>query len=440
MSNFTVNGTNLDSLFEPLGSFTKRADVGFISGASDISNRFAPASEGTAYGGTTGFRSGGTDIGLLFAAIGSASEYSPGALWMFGVNSQGQLGDNTTINKSTPVQTISGGTNWKQGALNTIVSSIKTDGSLWLWADNGSGRLGDNTTINRSSPVQTVSGGTNWRFVAAGTVHTAAIKTDGSLWLWGANNLNALGDNTAINRSSPVQTISGGTNWRSVNCGDNYTAAIKTDGSLWTWGRNNSGQLGDNTAVVFSKSSPVQTISGGTNWRSVGISGGSSTHTVAIKTDGSLWLWGLNNSGNLGDNTAISRSSPVQTISGGTNWKSVGTGTGHTAAIKTDGSLWLWGRNGPLIGGQLGDNTVIAKSSPIQTVSGGTNWKSVTGGTEQTAAIKTDGSLWLWGRNNTSQLGDNTIINRSSPVQTSLGGTNWKSAYSGALISAGIKL
>ena len=302
---------------------------------------------------------------------------------------------------------------------------------LWTWGYNNFGQLGDNTTAAKSSPVQTVAGGTNWKSVAGGYYHTAAIKTDGTLWTWGYNSYGQLGDNTVAAKSSPVQTVSAGTNWKQVASGYYHTAAIKTDGTLWSWGFNIYSQLGDNTTA--GKSSPVQTVAGGTNWKSVA---SGYYHTAAIKTDGTLWTWGQNSNGQLGDNTLAGKSSPVQTVAGGTNWKSVTRGQYHTAAIKTDGTLWLWGYNNY---GQLGDNTIANKSSPVQTVAGGTNWKSVAGGSAHTAAIKTDGTLWTWGRNLYGQLGDNSITHRSSPVQTVAGGTNWKLVACGQYHTAAIR-
>jgi rubredoxin len=354
---------------------------------------------------------------------GLGNNIKTAGLWNWGSNFYGRLGDNTTTDKSSPVQTITGGTNWRQVAGGgNHTAAIKTDGTLWTWGHNFYGQLGDNTSVNKSSPVQTVTVGTNWRQVECGSVHTAAIKTDGTLWLWGINNNGQLGDNTVTSKSSPVQTIAGGTNWRQVSCGDYHTAAIKTDGTLWLWGWDSNGQLGDNTTT--SKSSPVQTIAGGTNWRQVACG---NSHTAAVKTDGTLWTWGSNFNGILGDNTTTSKSSPVQTIAGGTNWRQVACG-GHTAAIKTDGTLWLWGWN---TNGQLGDSTTTSKSSPVQTIAGGTNWRQVASGAYHTAAIKTDGTLWTWGLGGSGQLGDNTTTDKSSPVQTIAGGTNWKQVSCG---------
>ena len=366
-----------------------------------------------------------TDPSILESFVGNE-------LWSWGRNAyNGQLGDNTTTHRSSPVQTVSGGTNWKQvaGGQNHT-AAIKTDGTLWTWGLNNFGQLGNDFTSNQSSPIQTVSAGTNWKQVAGKGLHTAAIKTDGTLWLWGSNGSGRLGDNTTTSSSSPVQTVSAGTNWKLVACGFYHTAAIKTDGTLWTWGSNSYGQLGDNTTT--GRSSPVQTVSAGTNWKFVA---GGVNHTAAIKTDGTLWMWGRNYAGILGDNTLTHRSSPVQTVSAGTNWKLVAGGRYYTAAIKTDGTLWTWGRNNS---GQLGDNTTTNRSSPVQTVSGGTNWKLVDCGSQHTAAIKTDGTLWTWGFNNFGQLGDNTTTGRSSPVQTVSGGTNWKLVAGGSYHTAAV--
>jgi alpha-tubulin suppressor-like RCC1 family protein len=379
-------------------------------------------------GVSTGYiNSSGLDIGIPLVPKSYlidrypelADTFKQAGLWLWGSGQSGALGDNTIVNKSSPVQTIAGGTNWKQvSADNRFSGGIKTDGTLWLWGQNNYGPLGNNTRTNVSSPIQTIAGGTNWKQVSCGYVNTASIKTDGTLWIWGENNSGQLGDNTRVSKSSPVQTISGGANWKYVASGYQAIAAIKTDGTLWVWGNGFNGSLGNNSTTDVS--SPIQTVAGGTNWKQV--SCGNSVK-AAIKTDGTLWLWGQNNYGQLGNNTRTNVSSPIQTISGGTNWTQLSVSFFHTTSIKTDGTLWLWGYAAY---GELGDNTRANKSSPVQTVSGGTNWKLVSTGLYTTSSIKTDGTLWLWGRNNYGQLGINSSDNRSSPVQTVAGGTNWK--------------
>jgi alpha-tubulin suppressor-like RCC1 family protein len=360
-------------------------------------------------------------------------QYVGDTLWGWGYNDSGRLGDNTIINRSTPVTTFAGGTNWKQvsgGGQHT--AAIKTDGTLWTWGRNTEGQLGDNTAISRSTPVTTFAGGTNWKQVACGGYHTAAIKTDGTLWTWGRNSDGQLGDNTKTQRNTPVTTFAGGTNWKQVACSGtaSHIAAIKTDGTLWTWGRNTEGQLGDNTTTT--RCTPVTTFAGGTNWKQVS---GVGSYIAAIKTDGTLWTWGLNSFGQLGNNTATNRCTPVTTFAGGTDWKQVAGGGSHMAAIKTDGTLWTWGSNSD---GRLGDNTTTNRSTPVTTFAGGTNWKQVFGASSHTAAIKTDGTLWTWGLNSFGQLGDNTAISRSTPVTTFAGGTNWKQVSGGGSYIAAV--
>lgn len=359
------------------------------------------------------------------------------ALWVWGRNYNSVLGTNNsdTINRSSPVQTVSSGTNWKSvSATASHSSAIKTDGTLWLWGSPNYGGLGNNNiTIIRSSPVQTISGGTNWKSVSSSVFSTAAIKTDGTLWMWGYGSRGNLGNNSILHQSSPVQTISGGTNWKSVS-NTGTVGAIKTDGTLWAWGVNVNGTLGNNGVVNIDVSSPVQTVSGGTNWKSVSMN---TSTAAAIKTDGTLWLWGAAYTGTLGNNTSgslgPSRSSPIQTISGGTNWRSVAIGPQNVGAIKTDGTLWVWGGN---TSGQLGTNDIIRRSTPVQTVSGGTNWFKTSLYTNNITAIKTDGSLWMWGCGYYGEFGNNAIINRSTPVQIISSKTSWKDVSMNAHILA----
>jgi alpha-tubulin suppressor-like RCC1 family protein len=295
--------------------------------------------------------------------------------------------------------------------------------TLWTWGINNSGQLGVNNTTTKSTPVTTLLGGTNWKSIACGNGHTVALKTDGSLWTWGRNNFGQLGVNNINGRTTPVTTLLGGNNWKSIACGGFHTIALKTDGSLWTWGYNAYGQLGVNNTT--SRSTPVTTLLGGNNWKSIA---GGFYHTIALKTDGSLWTWGRNSYGQLGVNNTTSRSTPVTTLLGGNNWKSIAGGDFHIIALKTDGSLWTWGNN---FSGQLGVNNTTDRSTPVTTLLGGNNWKSIACGGYHTVALKTDGSLWTWGNNSSGQLGVNNTTSRSTPVTTLLGGNNWKSIAGG---------
>jgi alpha-tubulin suppressor-like RCC1 family protein len=357
-------------------------------------------------------------------------QYIGDELWSWGGGSyglNGQLGDANVVNRSTPVTTFAGGTNWKQvssGGAHT--AAIKTDGTLWTWGLGTQGRLGNGaTTGNISTPVTTFSGGTNWKQVSSGGSHTAAIKTDGTLWTWGYGYDGRLGGGNNQLISTPITTFAGGTNWKQVSSGNQHTAAIKTDGTLWTWGVGSNGRLG-NGITTGNRSTPVTTFSGGTNWKQVS---SGFANTAAIKTDGTLWIWGQGSYRQLGNAAITDRSTPVTTFAGGTNWKQVSCGSFHNAAIKTDGTLWTWGSGG---GGVLGNAQTTSKSTPVTTFAGGTNWKQVSSWGNGISAIKTDGTLWTWGFGSYGQLGNGaTTGNRSTPITTFAGGTNWKQVSGG---------
>jgi alpha-tubulin suppressor-like RCC1 family protein len=251
-------------------------------------------------------------------------------MWSWGFGNSGRLGTGNTSNVSSPVQ-IGALTNWSQvstGASHT--AAVKTDNTLWTWGYGYFGRLGHNNITSRSSPVQ-VGALTTWAQVSAGGAHTAAISTSGALYAWGYNGTGQLGDNTIINKSSPIQ-VGVLTNWSNVSLGDRASGAIKTDNTLWTWGYNTSARtLGDGTNI--NRSSPVQ-IGALTNWSQLSVSSNqvNAAQMGAIKTDGTLWMWGSNGSGKLGDGTVAVRSSPVQ-IGSLTTWSQVSAGGNHTVAI-----------------------------------------------------------------------------------------------------------
>ena len=238
------------------------------------------------------------------------------------------------------------------------------------------------------APVQSFSSG--W-------IHSAVIDTNGSLWLWGENADGQLGDGSTEDRHEPVKIMD---DVQFVSLGVAHTAAIKTDGSLWSWGDNTWMQLGDGT--YEDRHEPVKIMD---DVQSVSLG---AFHSAAIKTDGSLWLWGRNNKGQLGDGSINDRHEPVKVMD---DVQSVALSGEYSAAIKTDGSLWLWGFNDE---GQLGDGSTEQRYVPVKIMDG---VQSVALGDQTSAALKTDGSLWLWGRNNKGQLGDGSINDRHEPVK-----------------------
>jgi alpha-tubulin suppressor-like RCC1 family protein len=346
-----------------------------------------------------------TDAWLIDQHVGNA-------LFGWGRNAGGTIGIGNTIDYSSPMQ-VDNSVNWKQvsGATGATLA-VKTDGTLWAWGQNTYGELGQGNSTSLSTPLK-VGSLNNWQQVNVGGGFVGAIKTDGTLWMWGYGGFGQIGIGNTISYSSPVQ-VGSVVPWRQVSCGQNSTSAIKSDGTLWTWGNNNIGQLGDGT--VTNRSLPVQ-IGLGTTWQQVvcgyGIVSADGEHNVAITTDGKLWAWGYNNNGQLGLGDTSNRTTPVQ-VGTLTNWKRISDDHGRsTFAIKTDGTLWSWGLN---TSGQLGIGNRINYNSPVQ-VGALTNWKQISNKGETVMGIKTDGTLWGWGNNSSGQLGIGNTVSYSSPIQ-----------------------
>ena len=362
--------------------------------------------------------SGGTNyVGTAYTFDTSASIK---ALMAWGNGTDGQLNNSSRTNYSSPTQ-IPG--NWSGGKIvpsnyyGYNAAFIKSDGTLWTWGRNQNGALGHNNTgdaIQYSSPVQ-VGSSSDWKIQQEHGFGNNAIvvKTDGTLWVWGNNDIGELGLNSRTQYSSPVQLP--GTTWSKATTGRESTLAIKTNGTLWVWGQASKGSLGTNSDTH--RSSPVQVP--GTTWRSVS-TGGAFHSTVATKTDNTLWTWGANNHGQMGVNNKTYYSSPVQIP--GTTWVDAITTGYNITATKTDGTLWCWGYNAS---GAVGNNnTSPGYSSPIQIP--GTNWetsrdyfaRTTYGANGSAQAIKTDGTLWSWGyQSERGELGHNDRSARSSPKQ-----------------------
>jgi alpha-tubulin suppressor-like RCC1 family protein len=289
--------------------------------------------------------------------------------------------------------------------------ALCSNGTVRSWGDNGWGQLGNGTNISNSNvPVQ-VSSLTGIVKIAAGGGHSLALKNDGTVWTWGRNDLGQLGIGSSNNDFNVPMKINSFTGVSAIAAGGFHSLALKNDGTVWAWGSNSLGQLGNGNYTNSNVPVQVSNIGG-----VIAIAGGDA-HSLALKNDGSVWSWGDNLGGQLGNGTSILKSNvPVQ-VSSLTGVIAIAAGAYHSLALKNDGTVWAWGDNGF---GQLGNGTNIVKSNvPVQ-VSSLTGVIAIAAGAYHSLALKNDGTVWAWGYNNYGQLGNGSNIFYSNvPVQVS---------------------
>lgn len=340
-----------------------------------------------------------------------------GTLWAWGRNNLGQLGNGTRTDSPNPVQ-IGTGTTWVSVAAGENFSlALRSDNVLFAWGDRTYGQVGDNV-FSSSSPVtapKALSG--TWAAAKAGATHAVALKTDGTLWCWGNNAAGQLGNADALNnnRASPVQEYTQFRDWTAVSAGSSHSAGLRTDGSHWAWGSNEYGTLGNPYYPTLNY--PVQESFYSPYWTQTDAG---HDHALGMNTLGDIFVWGRNQQGQLGTaTTAPTQGYPLMLGSG---FVSTSAGHWHNAAIKKDGSLWSWGWNSQ---GQLGANLPAGTSSAalVQESTRSADWLEVFPGKEQTLAMRTDGSLWAWGKNTYGQLGTGSASSNAvlAPVLTKFG-------------------
>lgn len=350
-----------------------------------------------------------------------------GTMAGFGLNHSGQLGDGTAVDRVIPTPTVDASNLWVNmtaGDFHTL--ALRSDGSLWGWGLNQNGQIGDKTNLDKLAPIQ-VGTDKKWSVVSAGKAHSVGVKTDGTLWAWGRNFDGQLGDITGVDKTSPIQVLmapsaAGSTTtatataadkiWTAAGAGSNFTVGLKSDNTVYTWGGNERGQLGNGTSVAPALAVNVPTLIASLKALSISVG---NLHVLAIRPDGALFSWGANELGQLGNGKSTDGKVPVQ-VGTETDWKMVSAGGFHSLAIKVDGSLWSWGSNSD---GQLGVGTTAESFEPKQ-IGLMRDWVFVSAGRFHSFALKADGTLWGWGRNYEGQQGNGTMTVKPVLVPTQL--------------------
>ena len=381
--------------------------------------------DGTGLSGVVGISAGSSHTVYLM---------SDGTVWAVGSNGNGQLGEGTTTDSTTPVQVVKA----PGGGLSHIIQTasgefhtvyLKSDGTVWAAGSNSNGQLGDGTTINRGNPVQVKKAdGTEFKDVekiSAGNSHTIYLKSDGTVWAAGKNSTGQLGDGTTTDSSYPIQLKNAdGSNFTGVvglSAGGDHTLFVKSDGTVWSTGLNHLGQLGVGSHSNSSYAVQVKSVDDIALSGMVDVSGGA-YHSVFLKNDGTVWAAGANSSGQLGDGSTSFRKNPIQVINADSTPLSgvvqISTGVSHTIYTKSDGTVWATGDNGF---GQLGDGTTSDSSYPVQVKNVDnaplTGVKRVSALNYHTLYLKGDGTVWASGYNDFGQLGDGSTTNSSYPLQ-----------------------
>lgn len=282
--------------------------------------------------------------------------------------------------------------------------AIGSDRSLWCWGHNDVSELGDNTTVNRNAPVR-IGGTATWSHVSGGYYHTCGIQTDGSLFCWGYDFYGELGSGAVQPRSAPAQIVDHA-GWSEVSAGSRFTCAIKTgDSSLWCWGDNEYGELGN--GLTNPSATPLE-VAGGGEWLHVGAGG---TFACAIKADGGMWCWGNDTYGQLG--TLLGDSpTPVQ-VGTDRDWTAIAAGDIHACGLRAGGAARCWGYNGD---GQCGDGTTGGSCTPAPISAPVASWRAIDAGFRHTCGVDDNGGMWCWGGRDRGAFGDGSEAVDSQPV------------------------
>lgn len=353
---------------------------------------------------------------------------SDGLVAAMGNNAYGQLGDGSGLNQTNfvLVTNLTSAVAVAAGGYHSV--ALKTDGTVWAWGTNNFGQTGSGTTnAIYTTPVQ-VTNLNDIVSVAAGLYHGLALKADGTVWAWGGNAGGQLGDGTITNRLAPVQ-VTNLNNIIAISAGGSNSLALRADGTVWAWGANKYGQIGNGTTTT-PQTSPVQV----TNLTGVIAIAAGGYHNLALKTDGTVWAWGRDDFGQLGNQTNTTAQTIPVSVANLTGALAIAAGEFHSLASLADGTIAAWGRNNA---GQIGSSVAIGKTNNTASLVIGISGVGLAAN-KHTVMGKTDGTVWSFGENVFGQLGDGTTVNRLFPVNI-IGLLNVVAVFGGSAHSAALR-
>jgi alpha-tubulin suppressor-like RCC1 family protein len=331
-----------------------------------------------------------------------------GSIWAWGKNTSGQYGNGTTSIKRSPIK-VDSSNQWKRISTSYgHVLAIKQDGSLWGWGENGSGELGLGDFTDRLKAVR-IGTRNDWVKVFAGFEKSFALTSDSILWCWGNNAWGALGDGSVVNRNIPAK-LDSTLLFDTVAAGSFHTMALTRSHKMYVWGRNDYSQNGDPSLVNQFTVNRPRKIGTDSTWAMVATGG---KHSVALKSDGTIWTWGKNEEGELGDSSLVVKRESPGRLGALNSWKSISAqASSYTLAQKADGTLWGWGRN---YAGCMGFGADIIKHRPFQ-IGSATDWENVKVGVSTSFFLNNSGNLFSCGTNSTGALGQGLLDSYSAVI------------------------
>jgi alpha-tubulin suppressor-like RCC1 family protein len=353
-----------------------------------------------------------------------------GRPWCWGANSSTQLGNNVSLTRTAPEQ-LGAATDWTQITNGRYHACGIRSGAAYCWGRNGNGQVGDDSTLDRSSPVLVSGGFTDWTQLSAGHTQTCGRRSNGTIYCWGENTDGQLGDNTRTQRLTPTIVNGGYTDWTAITAGSSHTCGRRSNSTVYCWGANSNGQLGDNTTVQ--KLIPTIVNGGFTDWTMVS---SLATHTCGVRSNGTAYCWGNNGNGQLGDNTTVQKLIPTIVNGGYTDWTAISAGAAHTCGLRGTGFGWCWGRNSS---GQLGDNTYVQKLIPTAVSGGLPDFSSLSAGDLHSCGRRTNSTIYCYGANANANLGDGTTTPQPVVTLVSGGITTFTQASVGYVTSCGLR-